>query len=136
MRKKYFFSVGIVILCVAGWGIYKVFKPHTNVGGEEAVAKLTSVNFYNEFQKSEKLADAKWVGKVVEVTGTISSISESGNYVSINLEATADGGVNCSISKKDLSPDDKFNKGDSLTIKGKCTGFLMDVNLVDCVVKK
>ena len=26
--------------------------------------------------------------------------------------------------------------GDSVTIKGKCTGYLMDVNLVDCVIKK
>ena len=59
-----------------------------------------------------------------------------GNYVSLNLKGSADGGVNCSILKKDLDPGDKFNTGDSVTIKGKCTGFLMDVNLVDCVIKK
>jgi hypothetical protein len=136
MRKKYFFGVGVLILCVAAWGIYKVFESHTNVGGVEAVARLSSLNFYNEFQNSENLANKKWVGKVIEVTGPISSINESGNYISITLGATADGGINCSILKKDLNKDDKFNKGDTITIKGKCTGFLMDVNLVDCVVKK
>jgi hypothetical protein len=76
------------------------------------------------------------VGKVIEVSGIVSSVNESVDYVSINLKAAAEGGVNCSISKKDLSADETFKKGDSLTIKGKCTGFLMDVNLVDCVLRK
>jgi hypothetical protein len=136
MRKIIFFGIGILLLCLAGWGIYKVYKPHSNVAGEEAAAELSARNLYNEFQSAENTANKKWVGKVIEVSGTISSVSDAGNYLSVNLEATADGGVNCSILKKDLNPDDKFNKGDSVTIKGKCTGFLMDVNLVDCVVKK
>jgi hypothetical protein len=136
MRKKIFFWIGILLVCLAGWGIYKVSKPHTNVEGEQAVAALSARNLYSEYQKAENLANKKWLGKVIEVNGIISSVSESGDYVSINLVATADGGINCSILKKDLNADDKFKKGDSITIKGKCTGFLMDVNLVDCVVEK
>jgi hypothetical protein len=136
MRKKIFFGIGVVLLCLAAWGIYSVYKPHRNVEGEEAAATMTATNLYNEFKNTESAADKKWVGKVIEVSGTISSVNEAGSYASVNLVATADGGINCSILKKDLSPDDKFNKGDSITIKGKCTGFLMDVNLVDCVVKK
>ena len=104
--------------------------------GEDAVATLTAASLYNEFSKNESQANQKWVGKVVEVKGTISSVSEAGNYVSLNLAATADGGVNCSVLKKDLPGDNKFNKGDSIIVKGKCTGFLMDVNLVDCIINK
>jgi len=136
MRKRYFFSIGIVILLMAAWGIYKITLPHRNVSGEQAVATLSAMNLYNEFLNSENIANKKWVGKVIVVSGSISSVSESGNYISLNLKGSADGGVNCSILKKDLYPDDKFNTGDSVTIKGKCTGFLMDVNLVDCVIKK
>ena len=76
------------------------------------------------------------MGKVIEVAGIISSVNESGNYVSLNLKAVSEGGINCSLLKKDLDAEDKFKTGDSVVIKGKCTGFLMDVNLVDCVVKK
>jgi hypothetical protein len=136
MRKIIFFGIGLLLLCLAGWGIYSVLKPHSNVEGEQAVAKLTAVNLYADFQHDENLANKKWVGKVIEVSGGISSVSEAGKYISVNLAGTSDGAVNCSILKKDLGPNDKFNKGDSITIKGKCTGFLMDVNLVDCVVKK
>ena len=136
MRKKYFFAVGILLLFIAAWGIYKVTLPHRNASGEQSVATLSAKNLYNEFQSTENDANKKWVGKVIEVSGSISSVIESGNYISIDLRASADGGVNCSLLKKDLDSGDKFKPGDSITIKGKCTGFLMDVNLVDCVVKK
>jgi tRNA_anti-like len=136
MRKKYFFGTGILLICLAGWGIYTVYKPHRNVEGENAVATLTATDLYNEFSKNESQADQKWVGKILEVKGAIASVTEAGNYISLNLAAAADGGVNCSVLKKDLSGENKFNKGDSIVVKGKCTGFLMDVNLVDCIIQK
>jgi hypothetical protein len=136
MQKRYFFGIGIILLLLAAWGIYKVTLPHRNASGEPAVATLSAMNLYNEFLNSENIANKKWVGKVIEVSGSISSVIESGNYISLNLKGSADGGVNCSILKKDLDPGNKFYTGDSITIKGKCTGFLMDVNLVDCVIKK
>jgi hypothetical protein len=136
MRKKYFFGIGIVMLVLAILGIYSVFKPHQNVEGERPAANFSARDLYNEFQQNETAADKKWVGKVLEVKGVVSSVSESGNYESVNLAVSSDGGINCSFLKKDLDSNIKFNKGDSIVIKGKCTGFLMDVNLVDCVVKK
>ena len=134
MRKKYFFGIAILMLCLAAWGIYRIYQPHRNVSGIDAVAALSAADLYQDFKLDETAANKKWVGKVIEVTGTIASLSESENYISINLRATSEGGVDCSMLKKDL--DGQFKSGDSITIKGKCTGFLMDVNLVDCVVKK
>jgi hypothetical protein len=136
MRKKYFFGIGILLLSLAAWGIYRIYQPHRNVSGDEAVALLTAPDLYRDFQHDETAANKKWVGKVIEVSGIITSVNESVNYVSINLKAAADGGINCSVLKNDLGSADKFEVGDSITIKGKCTGFLMDVNLVDCVVRK
>lgn len=136
MQKRYFFGIGIFLLFLAAWGIYKVTLPHRNASGEQSVATLSAKNLYSEFLNSEEAANKKWVGKVIDVSGIISTVNESGNYISINLRATDNGGVNCSILKKDLATGDKFKEGDSVTIKGKCTGFLMDVNLVDCVVNK
>jgi hypothetical protein len=119
MRKIYFFGTGILLICLAGWGIYKVYKPHHNVEFDQTAATLSATSMYNDFMNREK----------------IESVNESGNYVSINLGATADGGVNCSVLKKDFHPARPLNKGDLITVKGKCTGFLMDVNLVDCIIK-
>ena len=57
------------------------------------------------FNNDENAANKKWVGKVIEVSGIISSVNESAGYISINLKAATDGGVNCSVLKKDLDPE-------------------------------
>jgi hypothetical protein len=136
MLKKYFFGIMLVLLCLAGLGIYKVMKPHHNAEYENTEATLSAKDLYNEFQNDEIQAGKKWTGKVIEITGVISSVSENDKYVSILLGVTAEGGINCSILKKDLKSGDSFRVGENITIKGKCSGFLMDVNLVDCVIKK
>jgi hypothetical protein len=136
MRKIYFFGAGIVLLCLVGWAIYNVTRSHRNVSGDQAVASLSATGLYNEFAKNETEASKKWVGKVIEITGVISSINPGGNYIAINLRGSDDAGVNCSVLKKDLPPGVNFRKGDSVSIKGKCTGFLMDVNMVDCIVNR
>jgi hypothetical protein len=136
MRKKYFFGIAILMLCLAAWAIYRVYQPHRNVSDTETAAFLSAPDLYHYFQVDEAAANKKWVGKVIEVGGTISSVNESVNYISLTLKATAEGGINCSLLKKDLDAEDKFKSGDSIIIKGKCAGFLTDVNLVDCVVKK
>jgi hypothetical protein len=136
MQKKVFFATGIIMLMIAAMGIYKVTKPHQNVSGQQAVATLTASSLYEDFAKTEKMANKKWVGKVLEISGTISAIEETVSYYAVSLRATPEGGVNCSIMKKDLDRDIKLNKGDSITIKGKCTGLLMDVNMVDCIIIK
>lgn len=136
MRKIYFFGTVLLLLGLAGWGILTVFKPHRNVASDKAVASLPAENLYHEFEAGESLANKKWVGKVIEITGTVSSVSDAGNYISINLRATDDAGINCSVLKKDLAAENRPKTGTRVTIKGKCTGFLIDVNLVDCIIKK
>jgi hypothetical protein len=136
MRKIIFFCIVILLASVAIWGIKKITRPHQNAAAEESIANLAAVDLFNEFNSSENIANQKWVGKVITVHGIISSVNEAGNYISVNLAASAEGGVNCSVLKGDLSTGNRLNKGDSVTIKGKCTGFLMDVNLVDCIIIK
>jgi hypothetical protein len=136
MRKKIFFGIGIILCCLIAWKVYTTFKPHRNVSGDKAEATLSAAGLYHEFQQDESLANKKWVGKVIEVSGIISSVNESDHYISLNLKGNTDGGINCSVSKKDLEAGDQFRSGDSVTVKGKCTGFLIDVDLVDCVIKK
>lgn len=131
LRKVIFFVIGILLACVIGYSIHKILRPHQNVSGTDASARISAAELYNQFINSEAEANKKWIGRVIEVKGVVSSITETGNFASIQLNVN-DGGINCSFLKTDL--DKKINKGDTVTIKGKCTGFLMDVNFVDCVL--
>ena len=73
---------------------------------------------YSDFLQDETAANKKWVGKVIEIRGIISSVGEAGDYISINLEAAPEGELTVA-SEKDLDSDFKHNKGDSISIKGK-----------------
>jgi tRNA_anti-like len=135
MRKKnIFFGIGLLLFITAAWGIYIVYKPHHNVSSARSDATLDAESLYKDFQRDEPGADKKWIGKVIIVHGKISAVSESGQYVSVLLQTSVDGGINCSLLKTDVKNENKLVAGDSISIKGKCTGYLIDVNLVDCIV--
>ena len=68
--------------------------------------------------------------KIIETTGKIASkkVEDSGN-VTINLLGEAVG-INCQLDSVSVAQNkaiiDKYNVGDMVTIKGKCTGFDYD----------
>ena len=127
--------MGIALLMLALWGLYRVYRPHENAAAEVAVASLAATDLYEDFAKSETNAGNKWIGKVIEIHGIISSIVETGNMVSISLRGRESGGINCSIRKKDFDLRKRLKPGELIYIKGKCTGFLIDVDFVDCVIQ-
>lgn len=54
---------------------------------------------------------------------------DAGLDANLNPSLNIMGGINCAMHNMATPPD----KGDRVTIKGRCTGYLMDVNLVDAV---
>jgi len=68
--------------------------------------------------------------KIIQTTGKIASknIEESGNITIILLDEAI--GINCQLDSASVASNksliDKYNVGDVVTIKGKCTGFDYD----------
>lgn len=103
---------------------------------EKTDVSIKASELFEEFQRNETTANNRFVDKIIEVKGTVLEIQHSGVRTSLQLDAgNGAGGVNCSLA--DSSPNIQVPpKGSLVIIKGKCSGFLMDVNLVDCVVKE
>ncbi|HEV3326345.1 MAG TPA: hypothetical protein VG052_12095, partial [Puia sp.] len=70
------------------------------------------------------------------VSGKLSEIQHSGNSeIWILSPQPGGGGINCQLfAGTKIDPEPK--SGDAVIVKGRCTGFLMDVNLADCVLRK
>ena len=137
MRKKIFFAIAIVALIVIAIGLYFYFKPHTDVGNRKPDITINATELYAHYQQDEKLANEKYLGKIILVTGKVDDISRTDSSLVIQLNAGAGaGGINCNVFIHDKEKMPLVNKGSSVSIKGKCVGFLMDVNLVDCVFEK
>jgi hypothetical protein len=141
MRKKHFFIAGIVLLSLVilgglyGWYLFQ--KPHVGVGGIKAVAHVEARGLFDGFQKDETASDKEFMGQVLEVRGKVSDVARTDSTLSVELEGESGaGGINCSMAPGENGKMPVPEKGTVITIKGRCTGFLMDVNMVDCVIEQ
>lgn len=95
---------------------------------------MPAENIFQEFETNEAAANQKYVGKVLEIWGEVSEAQVSDSAAMILLAAGNNmGGVNCSFLEKNSKLP---VKGQKITVKGRCTGFLMDVHLTEVVVVK
>lgn len=131
MQKKYFFFVGAFVCFLAvGWGYYQYQKPRAGIAQATADYSVTAENLYAEYRSDEATADKKYGNKAVEVSGVVADVQTTAHAKNILLAAAATGGVNCSFQNSKM---DSIRVGERIKVKGKCTGFLMDVSLVDAV---
>lgn len=133
-RKRFFFFGLIIILVVVLWLYYQYQKPRADVDTITASYSLLAKKIYQDFVANEEVANQKYVGKVLEVTGAVSEAHVTDGAAMVLLTAGDEGGgVNCSFQKNNVIMP---VKGQTITIKGRCTGFLMDVNLTEAVIVK
>jgi hypothetical protein len=133
MKKKTLRMIGLLCLaCIAAGALvaYRLYnKPHRSVAGETAVA-LPATRLIDEYEKDEAASNKKYLGKAVQVNGTVSEVSADQQNKQVVLLAGSDmGGVQCSL----LEQVPGIKKGDVVTIKGFCTGFLTDVIMDRCI---
>ncbi|HEY0299017.1 MAG TPA: hypothetical protein VGB84_07345 [Arachidicoccus sp.] len=135
-RKKAIFSV-VAILCLIGiiggiWGWVAYHKARPTLDKIKADVQISSAKLYNDFSSDETSANKLYLNKVIEVSGVVVSVQQSKDGTSIQLQANdgATGGINCSMRNADNQP----KKNAVVYIKGRCTGYLMDVSLVDAVI--
>ena len=140
LKKTKFFWLGILltILITLAWGYYMYHKPHQSAAGETANVSITADSLYTQYASNEKICDGKYLGKVLEVSGKLSEIQHSSKSEIwiLSTDTGSGGGINCQLFQGEKIPDPHPQPGDKVTIKGRCSGFLMDVNLSDCVVVK
>jgi tRNA_anti-like len=95
---------------------------------------ITATDLQKEFENNEKTASDKYINKILEVSGTITAVTpaDSAN-TNISLKTANEmSAVNCAFQKY-IDPT-KFKAGDLITLRGVCSGFLMDVLLKNCSV--
>jgi len=137
-RKRTILWIGIpfLILLIAAWAWHLYDKPHQSAAGQSADVSINADTLYHQYQADEHSADQKYMGKVISVTGRLTEVQHNGNStIWILSTQPGGGGINCQLfmgTKVDPEP----KTGDAVTLKGRCTGFLMDVNLADCVPDK
>ncbi len=136
MRK----IVGIVFLLVlllGGIGYYYTQHDHRNaIRSASPDFTLTAAEVFTLFDEDEQAANKKFLGKTVLVEGVISAISNTSENISIALESDAPlGEVVCELNTTLVKNMDDISVGDVVNIKGECSGKLIDVIFVNCIIE-
>lgn len=136
MRKKLIIFLAGATLCL-GFAWYWYNKPREGVASKSAAARITALQLYEAFNNNENKANKIYLNKIVEVKGMVDDFTSSGEDIilTLGLQPTG-GGISCRFSPGKEVTEKNITKGMEIMVKGKCTGFNMDVNLTDCVIAK
>lgn len=123
----------ISIVVIVGWSQYN--KPHVDVNNVKADYILSADRLIGDYSINEMAADEKYVGKIIEIMGNVSSVSVSnGNGVITFLIQGYETGITCNFQSNENTKVVKLKTNQFVTVKGICTGMLLDIMMKECVV--
>lgn len=126
--------VVLLVLVLAGALVYcfVINKPHKDVNDEKAV-NIDAVALFTEYSVNEQAANARYLNKAIEVSGTIATVDENQDKQKYIILQTEDplNGIMCTMRSNDFTA----KTGDKVAVRGFCSGFVGDVKLTDCVLR-
>lgn len=136
--KKAILITVLVYLLIGAFIAYKIAnKSHLDISSTSPQISIEATKLIDEFVIDETTANTKYLDKLIAVNGTISSIKIKDEKGIISLKTDDDfGSILCHLSNETTKNISQLENGQSIQIKGICTGFLMDVILVRCEIIK
>lgn len=134
MRKKIILGVVVIIAMGIVTGLYYYNKPVESLKNKTADIQVTSEKLYSDFYANEENANKVYLNKIINVAGSVTAINKN-NDGSITLQLQSGDAMGSVICKMEIRESDKAGKvtsGTMLSVNGMCTGYLMDVVLVNC----
>ena len=138
MSTKNKIIIAIALIAAIAFGVYYyVFvysSQHRRQVQSETGIVITSDSLVAKYQADEKLANSLYLNKAVVVTGVILSIDKNQEGKTTLVIGRSESFSNVSVTMTSNTPITQ-KVGESITIKGLCTGALSDVVITDGVVE-
>ena len=129
--------IPLVVLAAIGVGVgyYMYNKPVASLERKKADVVTTADQLVMDYESNEGTANEKYLGKVVEVSGTVAEITnEEGKQKVILGTSNPISNVICELEDKKAPAN--LKAGESIKVKGMCSGYLSDVILVQSNIVK
>lgn len=136
MKRKVLIAAVLIIGMGIGTGLYYYHKPVESLKNKEADVTITAEKLFSDFEANEENANAAYLNKIINVGGSIENVQKnSDGSVSLILSSGDPmGSVSCKLEAGDTVAALAMKKGATVHVNGKCTGYLMDVVLVNCSI--
>ncbi|TGK35900.1 hypothetical protein EHQ12_08535 [Leptospira gomenensis] len=101
----------------------------------ETSFSLSANELYSEYHANEVAADAKYKGKVGEVTGRVRSVGKDIlDQMYVEIGGSYLDGVQCTFVKDQAENIAKLKKGQTIKVKGVVKRKLVNVQMDDCIL--
>jgi hypothetical protein len=128
------FSVLFIAIIAVLIGLHEFNLKHPDTSKVKPVFVVTATVLEKEFENNEAVASAKYINKIIEVSGTVASVIHTdSSHINISLKTGSDmSSVICTFA--DGGDQSKMRPGEEITLRGECSGYLMDVLLNNCAL--
>ena len=130
-------AFGLILVLVAG-GILAALYLYNMQGKDLQKVKpdfiLSASELQGAFEADEAAASSNYINKIIEVSGEIESVKEGENQTLVVTLKTENpvSAVSCTFQTASGKPE--FSEGDYISLRGQCSGFLMDVIMNNCTL--
>ncbi len=136
MKKIVLLILGLAIL----GGIYGYFqwnKPHQDIAASKEDLRIKSNDLLIAFENDETKANELYLDKLIIVNGVIKELekNEMGETTVILATENDMSSIICNLDPLVKHNSKSLKVGQSVNLKGLCSGYLMDVVLDRCVIK-
>lgn len=132
----------VCLLAVLGavgfaYGWQEFHRTHKDTSDLRVSVSKDAMQLLKEFELNETLANGTYNDKVVSVKGTVLKVEDNGDTRNVTLgEASSFGGVICQFQPEHKNEIATIKPGQHIQVKGVCTGILVDVVLIRCVLER
>lgn len=134
-KGKYILVVVLIVISIIGITGYRMWnKPEEKVEDVQGIP-VTAAGLVGEFAADETKANAKYINKAIEVTGTVSGIEQNQDGGTMVLLQSDDPMmvVQCAMQDKGVT----VETGKNVKIKGfYSASSLLGISLTGCVIVK
>ncbi|GAB3006202.1 hypothetical protein GCM10027051_01730 [Niabella terrae] len=134
--KKILLLLLVVVLLGAGYGYFQYNRRPPDVKAAAPEINMDAGELAASFNRDEAAANKMYVDKILSVTGKIADITVDPTGQATVVLETGDpmASVICSFYDTEAGAAKDLAAGQQVTIKGICTGKLMDVVLNKCSI--
>ena len=135
----------LIIVLAGAWYAFKLYTGKVpSLTEVKADAIISATDLSAAFEKDSAGANKQYLGKILEVNGTIKSVEKESATISLG-NGESNSSVRCSMDSAFVKDIATLNPGNAITIKGNCTGYMpdetglglgSDVVLNRCVLEK
>ena len=116
--------IGLVLLIAAvGVAWYIFTDTFTDTAKEKATYTFNALDFIKEFQQNDSASNKKYAEQIITINGRVTEAEQADTTVNIKMADTATGSyIIFAFQQQDAANVKKVKQGDSISIKGSCSG--------------